>query len=79
MYCAYIFAVIGLSGCYFAFTGNAKGVLIIGSISGYFLQLFLLPVIMVGQSIHSDSIKRHSDKNHEALKKHLISFHKRSK
>ena len=68
MYCAWVFGVIGLSGCYFAFTDNAKGVLIIGSISGYFLQLFLLPVIMVGQSIHADSIKKHVTKVHKGVK-----------
>lgn len=69
MYCAYLFAVIGLSGCYFALTGDAKGVLIIGSISGYFLQLFLLPVIMVGQNIHSESIKKHVTETHKTSKK----------
>src|SRR5665213_1534298 len=69
MYCAYLFGIIGLSGCYFAFTGNAKGVLIIGSVSGYFLQLFLLPVIMVGQSIHTESIKKHVSKVHKQSKK----------
>jgi polysaccharide pyruvyl transferase WcaK-like protein len=53
MECAYLFALIGGAGVYYALTGNTKGVLIIGSISGYFFQLVLLPIIMVGQNIQS--------------------------
>ena len=55
MWCAYVFAVIGIMGVTAALTGNTALVLIIGAISGYFLQLFLLPVIIVGQNVQAAS------------------------
>ena len=63
MLTAYIFTIIGGMGIYYSLTGNAKGTLIIGSISGYFLQLVLLPIIIVGQRLQSEHIK--------AIHKHL--------
>jgi hypothetical protein len=70
MYCAYTFAVMGGAGVYFALTNNTKGVLIIGSISGYFLQLVLLPIIMVAQNLQS---KQHNEtiKAVRKIHKHL--------
>jgi hypothetical protein len=65
MVCAVIFAVTGGTGVYFALTNNVKGVLIIGSISGYFLQLVLLPIIMVGQNLQS----KKTDALHRDVKK----------
>lgn len=53
MYCAYLFTLIGGMGIYYSLTGNTKGTLIVGSISGYFLQLVLLPIIIVGQNIQA--------------------------
>lgn len=53
MWCAYLFAVIGIMGVTSALTGNTGLVLIVGAISGYFLQLFLLPVIIVGQNVQA--------------------------
>jgi hypothetical protein len=53
MWCAYIFAVIGIMGVTGALTGNVGLVLVVGAISGYFLQLFLLPVIIVGQNVQA--------------------------
>lgn len=53
MPCAYLFAVLGCVAMYGAFTGNVKLTLIAGSISGYFLQLVLLPVIIVGQNLQA--------------------------
>jgi len=50
MACAYAFSVLGGIGVAAALTNNTGVVLIVGSISGYFLQLVLLPVIMVGQN-----------------------------
>jgi hypothetical protein len=50
MWCAYVFSVIGAMGIEGALTNNVNLVLIIGSISGYFLQLVLLPIIIVGQN-----------------------------
>ncbi len=54
MLMAYIFTIIGGMGIYYSLTGNTKGTLVIGSISGYFLQLVLLPIIIVGQNLQSD-------------------------
>ena len=71
MYCAYLFAVIGIMAMVGAFTGNTKLVLIVGSISGYFLQLVLLPVIMVADKISSEGVKKHVSAKHEELKKHI--------
>lgn len=51
MACAYLFAVIGICGLVGAFTNNTSLVLIFGSISSYFLQLVLLPVILVGGNV----------------------------
>jgi hypothetical protein len=55
MWCAYIFAVIGIMGVTGALTGNTGLVLIVGAVSGYFLQLFLLPVIIVGQNVQASA------------------------
>jgi len=71
MYCAYLFAVIGIMGVVGALTGNVKLVLVVGAISGYFLQLVLLPVIMVGQNLHAN----HSKARHEELKAHVTKVH----
>jgi len=70
MYCAYLFAIVGIMGMVGAFTNNVKLVLIISAFSGYFLQLVLLPIIMVGQRIQAE---KHQDTiNHlKQLHKHL--------
>ena len=57
MACAYLFAVIGTAGLIGAFTNNVTLVLIFGSISSYFLQLVLLPVILVGSNV----LNRHQE------------------
>lgn len=67
MTCANIFAVIGIMGITGALTNNSQLVLIIGAVSGYFLQLVLLPIIMVGQNIQSDKFEKHI----ETLLKHI--------
>lgn len=68
MYCAYLFAVIGAMGVTGALTNNTHLVLIVGAVSGYFLQLVLLPVIMVGQNLQSrkhDELHKKVDALHE--------------
>lgn len=70
MYCAYLFAVLGSMAMVGAFTGNAHLVLIVGSISGYFLQLVLLPIIMVGQNIQNAKHDAHAQKL-DKIHKHL--------
>lgn len=65
MYCAYLFSVIGIIGITAALTNKTKLVLIIGAISGYFLQLVFLPIIIVGQKLqaskHSEIINHLKD------------------
>lgn len=65
MWCAYAFAGIGALGIYGALGNKAKIVLIVGSISGYFLQLVLLPIIIVGQTLQA---QKH-DETMKAVKK----------
>lgn len=61
MWCAYIFTVIGATGIVGALTNNTTLVLIIGAISGYFLQLVLLPIIIVGQNLQSAAADQRSE------------------
>lgn len=51
MACAYVFAGIGIGGLVGAITSNTFLALVFGSISSYFLQLVLLPVILVGSNV----------------------------
>ncbi len=53
MQCAGLFACIGIGSLIGIFTGNALLGLGVGGFSSYFLQLVLLPIIMVGQNIQS--------------------------
>jgi hypothetical protein len=53
MMCAYLFTIIGIASLIGAFTNNAQLVLIFGGISSYFIQLVLLPIIMVGTQVQS--------------------------
>lgn len=72
MACAYLFAVIGIAGLIGAFTDNASLVLIFGSISSYFLQLVLLPVILVGGNV----LNRHQElQTEETFQTSQQSFH----
>ncbi|HKR99319.1 MAG TPA: hypothetical protein VJU79_07375 [Candidatus Dormibacteraeota bacterium] len=65
MYCAYIFSVIGAVGIVASVTNNMTLVLIIGAISGYFLQLVLLPVIIVGQNLQSAAADQRSEETYK--------------
>jgi|ERR1017187_6714185 hypothetical protein len=80
MYMAYLFAVIGIMGIVGALTGNTGLVLIVGSISGYFLQLVLLPIIMVAGKLQSEHtihhVKKHMDMHHA---EHMAALKKVSK
>jgi hypothetical protein len=72
MACAYLFAVIGIAGLIGAFTNNTSLVLIFGSISSYFLQLVLLPVILVGGNV----LNRHQElQSEETFQTSQHSFH----
>lgn len=61
MWCAYLFAVIGLIGIVGALSNSVFIVLIIGAISGYFLQLVLLPIIIVGQNLQASAADARAD------------------
>lgn len=70
MWCAYLFAALGCVAMYGAFTGNVTITLIAGSISGYFLQLILLPIIIVGQNLQAQKHKDNMAKL-DAIHEHL--------
>ena len=65
MMCAYIFTVIGIASLIGAFTNNAQLVLIFGGISSYFIQLVLLPIIMVGTQVQSKHDAARADLQYE--------------
>ena len=71
MWTAYVFAVIGIMGIAGALTNNVGLVLIIGAVSGYFLQLVLLPVIMVGQNLQGAGTDATIRETHEQVT-HLL-------
>lgn len=51
MMTAYLFAAIGIGSLVGVFTGNTFLALLFGSLSSYFLQLVLLPILSVGQNV----------------------------
>lgn len=63
MVCAYVFAGIGIGSLVGVITSNALIAAVFGSLSSYFLQLVLLPVIMVGQNVQS----RHAELQTEEM------------
>jgi len=65
MWCAYVFSIVGALGIEGALTNNVGLVLIIGSISGYFLQLVLLPIIIVGQNVQADAADARSQATYD--------------
>ena len=72
MLCAYLFAGIGIASLVGAVTQNALLALTFGALSSYFLQLVLLPIIMVGQNVAS----RHSElQAEEAFKTTRKAYH----
>jgi hypothetical protein len=65
MWCAYIFAAIALVSLPAALrTGDV--VIIVAWIAQTFLQLVLLSIIMVGQSVSSASVEQKINETHEA-------------
>lgn len=72
MQCAYIFAGIGIGSLVGVATGNVVVAAIFGSISSYFLQLVLLPILSVGQNV----LGRHQElQADEMFKTTQRSFH----
>ncbi len=67
MICAYVFAVIGIGSLVGVVTGNAILALAFGAVSSYFLQLVLLPIIMVGTNVQSKHDKVVADIQYETV------------
>ena len=67
MWAAYVFAVIGIASLVGALTGNLTLTLLAGGLSSYFLQLVLLPIIMVGQNVISASQDARAEADHLTL------------
>ncbi|HEX6538206.1 MAG TPA: hypothetical protein VF155_03390 [Candidatus Dormibacteraeota bacterium] len=65
MWCAYLFTVIGFTGIVAALTNNSFLVLVVGAVSGYFLQLVLLPIIIVGQNLQSAAADTRSEQTYK--------------
>ncbi len=69
MVCAYIFAGIGIASLVGALTENALLALTFGALSSYFLQLVLLPIIMVGQNVQARHSELQADESYHATMK----------
>lgn len=66
MYCAYVFALIALVALPAAIQQGSPTVLV-NWLSSNFLQLVLLPIIMVGQNVISTSQDARAEADHETL------------
>jgi hypothetical protein len=66
MYCAYVFALIALVALPAALQQGSPTVLV-NWLSSNFLQLVLLPIIMVGQNVISASQDARAEADHETL------------
>lgn len=72
MQCAYIFAGIGIGSLVGVATNNVVLAAVFGSLSSYFLQLVLLPILSVGQNV----LGRHQElQADEMFKTSQRSFH----
>ena len=67
MWAAYVFAVIGITSLVGVLTSNITLTLLAGGLSSYFLQLVLLPIIMVGQNVISASQDARAEADHLTL------------
>ena len=65
MACAYIFCMIAIIGAYAIIANNSTLNLVIILISQTFLQLVLLPIIIVGQNLQSAAADKRSDQTYK--------------
>ena len=73
MWCAYAFALIALVSLPAALT-SGDPIIIIGWIAQTFLQLVLLPIIIVGQNVQAASSDARADSDHKTLQAiHVLS------
>lgn len=70
MVCAIVFALVALISLPAALKTHSL-IVIVGWIAQTFLQLVLLSIIMVGQKLQSDKVKKHIDKSHNELHEHI--------
>jgi hypothetical protein len=70
MWCAYVFAAIALISLPAAISSH-QAIIIIGWIAQTFLQLVLLPIIIVGQNVLAAASDARAEADHETL----ISIH----
>jgi len=67
MWAAYVFAVIGITALVGALTGNIVLTLVVGGFSSYFLQLVLLPIIIVAQNVQQAASDARAEADHATL------------
>ena len=65
MWCAYLFSVIGITAIVASLANNTFLLLIVAAVSGYFLQLVLLPIIIVGQNLQSEAADHRSEQTYK--------------
>ena len=75
MWCAYVFTLIAIGGAVAVVTNNAFLTAVSVLVSQTFLQLVLLPVIIVGQNVISASQDARAEADHDTL----IALHEMSK
>ncbi len=68
---AYLFAGIGIGSLVGVFTNNTFLAALFGSISSYFLQLVLLPILSVGQNVLSRHAELQADEQFHATQRTL--------
>ncbi len=66
MWCAYIFAVLALISLPAAIASKSA-IIIVGWIAQTFLQLVLLPIIIVGQNVQAAATDARAEADHETL------------
>ncbi len=66
MWCAYIFAVLALISLPAAIASKSP-IIIVGWIAQTFLQLVLLPIIIVGQNVQAAATDARAEADHETL------------
>ena len=66
MWCAYVFALIALISLPSALS-SGNSIIIVGWIAQTFLQLVLLPIIIVGQNVQAAASDARAESDHETL------------
>ncbi len=66
MWCAYVFAILALISLPAAIASGSP-IVIVGWIAQTFLQLVLLPIIIVGQNVQSAASDARAEGDHETL------------